>query len=66
MKEGGNWPHANFDRYQATARELYIGAIGTASEVLYVGAAHASDPLVRKPVAWIKETLTQYGGMSAE
>ena len=62
LREGGSWPHNDFDHYQKTARELYSGVIGTNSEVLYVGAAHLNDPLVRKPVQWLKETLAQYGG----
>lgn len=63
---GGSWPHGNFDKYQATARELYTGATGTQSDVLYVGAAHLNDPLVRRPVEWIKETLAQFGGAAVE
>ena len=66
LKEGGSWPHGDFDTYQRTARELYTGAIGTNSEVLYVGAAHLNDPLVSKPAEWIKATLAQYGGIAAE
>lgn len=66
LRAGGGWPHNDYDAYQATARELYTGAIGTNSEVLYVGAAHVNDPLVRKPVEWIKETLAKFGGMPTE
>lgn len=62
MKSGGSWPHGDFDHYQKTARELYTGVLGTSSEVLYVGAAHLSDPLVSKPVEWIKDTLAKFGG----
>jgi hypothetical protein len=62
LRSGGNWPHADFDAYQKTARELYSAVIGTSSEVLYVGAAHYNDPMVRKPVEWLKATLAQYGG----
>jgi hypothetical protein len=58
----GGWPHGDFQAYQQSARELYTSVIGTSSEVLYVGAAHLADPLVTKPVEWIKETLAQYGG----
>jgi hypothetical protein len=62
LREGGQWPHDNFDHYQRTARELYSNVIGTSSEVLYVGAAHVNDPTVKEPVKWLKETLAQYGG----
>ena len=66
LKAGGSWPHGDYGKYQRTARELYTGVIGTASEVLYVGAAHLNDPLVNKPVEWIKATLATYGGIAAE
>jgi hypothetical protein len=62
MREGGQWPHSNFDAYQRTARELYSNVVGATGEVLYVGAAHLDDPAVRNPVKWLKETLAQYGG----
>lgn len=62
MRTGGSWPHGDFDKYQRTARELYTGVTGAAGDVLYVGAAHLSDPTVREPVKWLKETLAQYGG----
>jgi hypothetical protein len=62
LRSGGSWPHGNFDAYQKTARQLYSSVIGTDSEVLYVGAAHASDPTVKEPVKWLKETLANYGG----
>jgi hypothetical protein len=62
LREGGSWPHDDFDKYQKTARELYSGVIGTDSDVLYVGAAHLNDPTVKQPVKWLKETLAQYGG----
>jgi hypothetical protein len=62
LRAGGSWPHDNFGAYQRTARELYSNVIGTNSEVLYVGAAHLSDPMVKQPVKWLKETLAQYGG----
>jgi hypothetical protein len=66
LRDGGSWPHGDFAAYQRTARELYTSATGTAGEVLYVGAAHLADPLVNKPVEWIKETLAQYGGAAVE
>lgn len=66
MRAGGRWPHGDFDHYQATARELYTGATNTAADVLYVGAAHLNDPMVKRPVEWIKKTLQEYGGMTAE
>lgn len=62
MREGGMWPHGDYEEYQRTARELYSNVIGTSSEVLYVGAAHLDDPTVKEPVKWLKETLAQYGG----
>jgi hypothetical protein len=62
LKSGGSWPHDDYEHYQKTARELYSSVIGLNSEVLYVGAAHVNDPLVRQPVKWLKETLAQYGG----
>lgn len=62
MRSGGQWPHDDYAHYQRTARQLYSGVIGTDSEVLYVGAAHANDPTVKEPLQWLKAMLAQYGG----
>lgn len=57
----GSWAYRSDRLYRDTSRARLMAITG-AEEGLYVSAAHVDDPLVTKPLEWLREKLVEYGG----
>jgi len=62
----GSWAYGDVDAYRKTARDNFVSVVNPASEALLITAAHSHDPMVKDPVAWLKDMLAKYGGMTEE
>jgi hypothetical protein len=59
---GGGWAHGSDKLYRENAQASMARVLGSASDSLYIPAAHVSDAAISKPIEWLTTMLRQYGG----
>ena len=62
FQEGGAWNYGDFDLYVKHAREIYMGVLPHASDVLYVPPVISYQAQIGDPTVWLNKMVRQYGG----